>query len=324
MNNLISNDELLYKQKYLKYKSKYLDLKDQEGGGFFSKDTSLLLFNRDAYPTLIEAIEKYKTHLQNEVQLKADPSEPSEQGKGKPKSPNQIKLSALDINGVPSMWKYTLGTEKIEPVFDIFAQFIGSDSSNEKELKDSKVNKTELKNLKDDYIKKNTIDLKNKTIPGLNVPYSKFLEKINCDTFQTKSYLIVKYINDSLASLDASRKEGINKMISKIYSTTIAAPSEDLNKNYRPYGITKPLGMTLSSGNPPQVERLALVDDFILINDFKSGSMEDKGKSLLGLKIDKSKSFITFTVNSIREPPIPPELQRMTQSQTQTQTQESQ
>ena len=43
MNN-ISNDELLYKQKYLKYKSKYTELKQQ--GGLFGKETTLLFYNK--------------------------------------------------------------------------------------------------------------------------------------------------------------------------------------------------------------------------------------------------------------------------------------
>lgn len=62
--NKISNDELLYKEKYIKYKSKYLNLQEQEGG-LFGGEKCILFFNKSAYSDLhtTEEIEIFKNFL---------------------------------------------------------------------------------------------------------------------------------------------------------------------------------------------------------------------------------------------------------------------
>ena len=285
MDNLSLNDELLYKEKYIKYKSKYLNLKEQEGGLNLFSNSTLILFNKDAYPDLKNAVEKYKEHLQNEAALHAnEPSSASKKG-SKIEAYNYVKLPHTQINGVPSMFIYKLGSKKIEPVFDLFGKF------------DDKVSEKKLNGLREKYIKKHTISIEGKIIPGLNIPYHKFLQDINCDTFQTKGYLLATFLNTELNAIRQDREIMYKEIISTV-KNTIMGNDEERNKTYKPIAITNKLGLALNDGNT-EVTNFSLVDEFILVNDFnfKKGSLTGLG--------DPTKIFTTFNINTIREP-IPP------------------
>ena len=287
MDNLSLNDELLYKEKYIKYKSKYLDLKEQEGGLKLFNNSTLILFNKAAYEDLNKSLEKYKTHLQNEAALHANEPTSTANKASKSEPYNYVKLPHTQINGIPCMFMYKLGSKKIEPIFDIFGKFDDKDKDSNKKL-----NK-----IKDEYIKQHTISIEGKIIPGLNIPYHKFLEDINCDTFQTKGYLLATLINVELTAMAQSRKDIYNKIIN-IIKNTISVNDEERNKTYKPVAITNKIGLQMSDDGS-SVTNFSLVDEFILVNDFnfRKGSLTGLG--------DTTKIFTTFNINTIREP-IPP------------------
>jgi hypothetical protein len=293
MDNLNLNDELLYKEKYIKYKSKYLDLKEQEGGISLFNNSTLVLFNKAAYPDLEKSLERYKTHLQNEAALHTNEPSPKGNKDSKTDKYDYVKLPHTQINGVPSMFIYKLGSKKIEPIFDLFGKF------------DDKVSETKLKILKEQYIKKHTISIEGKIIPGLNIPYHKFLQDINCDTFQTKGYLLATFLNKELNLMRQDREIIYNQII-QIAKNTIMGNNEERNKAYKPIAITNKLGLELIEKmdekikeNITVVTNFSLVDEFILVNDFnfRKGSLTGLG--------DPTKIFTTFNINTIREP-IPP------------------
>jgi hypothetical protein len=322
MDNFISNDELLYKQKYLKYKTKYLDLKEQEGG-FFTKDTSLLFYNKESYPDLVSGIEKYKGHLQAQAELKNDapaasPTSSPTQSGGKEKAKKAkafdlVELPHLNINGIPCMWKYSLGRNVIEPVFTIFMEFQGADIKDKDSIAARKKNIADLEKYKKEYIKMHTIDIKKETIAGLNnMPYQQFLNTINCDSFQTKGYLLATRLNELLVSKKVEREALYNKII-ELSEKTATVQDEQKNKQYKPIAITKSLGLKLKAGAPIKdaagnekpgvstVEQIKPVNDFILINNFKMSSLGSAFLSKMGIGTDKTKLVTTFTINTIKD-----------------------
>jgi hypothetical protein len=95
----------LYEKKYIKYKTKYNNLKNQEGGG----KLTLLLFNASSCPELVEAIKKYETTIiENNVEVLLD----------KKNKFREISIPFDKKNGNPSLFKYTIGDAVVKSIFD--------------------------------------------------------------------------------------------------------------------------------------------------------------------------------------------------------------
>jgi hypothetical protein len=287
MNN-ISNDELLYKQKYLKYKSKYTELKQQ--GGLFGKETTLLFYNKNAYPSIKKAKETYiKAIQQNDIKRLL--SEGQSNTKTKEPKYNEVTISNNDINGVPCMWKYTIGKGKLEPIFNIFMEFAGSSQKDKDTINKQKDYKTKLDNARKEYITVSTLDFQKDKVSG-DISWDKFLSSVNCDNLKIKGTRLLNHINAQLcenSNLSDKRKEAYNKFID-LYQHALSTADENTDKTLRPVAITKQLGFVLENKN---VKQWDIVDDFILVENLKQS-----GSGMLGLS---SEQVLTFKINSINE-----------------------
>ena len=115
------NDELLYKEKYVKYKNKYLELKKQEGGRPYSnKDSSYILNNNisiifynknDLYE--LEFIKLCICYVNNtgEINFKSSKYNNSNYISKK------FTLDVNDINGLPNIYIFTPYKKTIYPLF---------------------------------------------------------------------------------------------------------------------------------------------------------------------------------------------------------------
>lgn len=289
MNNNISNDELLYKQKYLKYKSKYTDLKQQEGG-LFGKETTILFYNKHAFPDIVTAITKYKkTIQQNDINIVVEST--SKDPKSKEPKYNEVKISNNDINGIPCMWKYTVGKGKLEPIFNIFMEFAGSSQKDKKTIDEQKKYKTTLDSARKDYTAASTLDFQKEKVSG-DISWDKYLNSVNCDNLKIKGTKLLNHINEALCgdtALSNKRKEAYNKFI-ELYQHALSTKNPESDKTLRPTAITNKLGFTLENGN---VKEWDIIDDFILVENFKQA-----GSSMLGLS---SEQVLTFKINSISD-----------------------
>jgi hypothetical protein len=294
MNNNISNDELLYKQKYLKYKSKYTDLKQQEGG-LFGKETTILFYNKFAFPDIVKAINKYKKIIQqNDISMVVENNAKDPNAKDpKSKEPkyNQVSISNNDINGIPCMWKYTVGKGKLEPIFNIFMEFAGSSQKDKKTIDEQKKYKTTLDSARKDYIAASTLDFQKEKVSG-DISWDKYLNSVNCDNLKIKGTKLLNHINEALCgdtALSNKRKEAYNKFI-ELYQHALSTKNPESDKTLRPIAITDKLGFSIENGN---VKEWNIIDDFILVENFKQS-----GSSMLGLS---SEQVLTFKINSISD-----------------------
>ena len=286
-----NHDELMFKQKYLKYKHKYIELKEQQGG-LFGSETTILLFNRAAYPTLMNAIERYKQFIINNDLETFDDNKTQNK---KELKYNEVVIKNNDINGIPSMWKYTVGKGKIEPVFNIFMEFAGSSQKDKETIEKQKTYKKALDEARKKFIDLSTIDLSKNKIDGIH-SWETYLSKINCDNLEIRGEKLMNHINNLLngsTNQSNGRKEQYNKFI-ELYSHAISTNDVETDKTFRPIAITK----AKNNNNPDEliiknnnVESWAQLDNFILISNFKQA-----GTSLLS-----SDQNITFKINSINE-----------------------
>ena len=113
----MSNIDILFKPKYLKYKTKYLMLKDQSGSG--SDKSTLLMFNKESCPAIMKAIETYKQNLNGVVKL-LDTSTIKGQKQIKLKTENLVVIGGADLNGNTTIFKHVVGSNTIDPMFHIF------------------------------------------------------------------------------------------------------------------------------------------------------------------------------------------------------------
>ena len=286
MNNNISNDELLYKQKYIKYKSKYTELKQQ--GGLFGKETTILFYNKYAFPDIVTAINKYKKIIQqNDISMVVENN--AKDPKSKEPKYNQVTISNNDINGIPCMWKYTVGKGKLEPIFNIFMEFAGSSQKDKDTVSKQKGYKTTLDNARKDYVAASTLDFQKEKVAG-DISWDKYLNSVNCDNLKIKGTKLVNHINEALCgdtALSNKRKEAYNKFI-ELYQHALSTADKNSDKTLRPTAITNKLGFTLENGN---VKEWDIIDDFILIENLKQG----------GSGIFSSDQVLTFKINSISD-----------------------
>jgi len=299
MNNNISNDELLYKQKYLKYKSKYTDLKNQNGG-LFGKETTILFYNKAAYPAIKKAKETYiKAIQQNDIKRLLSEGQSNTNTKTKEPKYNEVTISNNDINGIPCMWKYTIGKGKLEPIFTIFMEFAGSSQKDKDTINKQKDNKTKLDNARKEYIAASTLDFQKDKISG-DISWDKFLSSVNCDNLKIKGTRLLNHINAELcegSALSDKRKEAYKKFID-LYQHALSTANIESDKTLRPIAITDKLGFVLENGS---VKSWDIIDDFILVENLKQS-----GSGILGLS---SEQVLTFKINSINETidPVNPE-----------------
>jgi 2'-5' RNA ligase len=190
-------DELLFKQKYLKYKNKYLDLKVQEGGLFNKSDSSVLVFHKNSCKTLTDAIDNYRNDI-----VQAEKEDVEGQGILQPVKTDKTKIvskksnvtiKSHEYNGNPTLFKYTLGDKEIKPIFYIHYRIINNKTDKkEREIEEKKIEK----------IKKQIEDLtkKYKILSSFNLTKDKhpiFVErmgKINCDTLNLKGNRTIRKI----------------------------------------------------------------------------------------------------------------------------------
>ena len=147
----MSNIDILFKPKYLKYKTKYLMLKDQSGSG--SGKSTLLMFNKESCPAIMNAIETYKQNLNAIVKL-LDTSTTKGQKPIKLKTEDLVVIGGADLNGNTTIFKHVLGSNSIDPMFHIF--FLTIDPKQQenndktppqlKKLKDSITNNVKIYN----------------------------------------------------------------------------------------------------------------------------------------------------------------------------------
>lgn len=298
MNNNISNDELLYKQKYLKYKSKYTELKNQEGG-LFGKETTLLFYNKAAYPAIKKAKETYiKAIQQNDIKRLL--TEGQSNTKTKEPKYNEVIIPNNDINGIPCMWKYTIGKGKLEPVFNIFMEFSGSSQKDKDTLNKQKEYKTKLDNARKEYIAASSLDFQKDKVAS-DISWDKFLSSVNCDNLKIKGTRLLNHINAELCESSNSaekRKDAYNKFI-ELFQYAVSAPQKiESDKTLRPIAIShvnpqspaQKLGFIIDN---EKVKSWDIVDDFILVENLKQS-----GSSILGFSSDQ---VLTFKINSIND-----------------------
>ncbi len=114
MSNFNLNDELLFKDKYMKYKNKYIDLKQQLGSGTYKDKQVIVFYNHEDVPKLDE----FKLEYYNNSFIPA--SKISVNGKEKTVKSELEKNYTLyyeDINGLPNIFTYKLYENYIQPLF---------------------------------------------------------------------------------------------------------------------------------------------------------------------------------------------------------------
>ena len=104
MSSFNFNDETLYKDKYLKYKNKYINLKEQLGGLGLPKDHSIIFFNKDDIPELEKIAKEFTSFIDNfnNILSLSKPSYETEKKKF-----TNIFISDDVINGIPNIFIYT-------------------------------------------------------------------------------------------------------------------------------------------------------------------------------------------------------------------------
>jgi hypothetical protein len=294
-------DELLFKQKYLKYKNKYLDLKVQDGGLFDKAKSSVLVFNKKNCQVLMDAINKYRTDL-----LKAEKEEAEGQkqsitdkmlGKNKKtavEDKTKVSIKARDYNGNPTLFKYTLGSKSIDPIFYVNYTM----NNNKKDPEENKQLALKIKELN------KSIDIqvqKYKAISTLKLdvkqhaPFVERMNTINCDTLNLKGnktiHKIIKYVYNNKVSLDT--------VDAKKYSKDSSNRFDVLMEFVKDEGIEKSIEKLTKLDKDDSDNYPRFLHDFIKPETIKK---EDFSFIIIkGFAQNPKTGELTFTIESINE-----------------------
>ena len=122
MDSFNLNDEILYKEKYLKYKNKYVQLKNQIGGSPFDKNTYVLLYQSEALPELDNIKREYIVNS-NSKSSTIKVTTKDFYGKEKiidvPIEKYMVQHFHLDVdavNGLSNIYFYKTFTNQIKPI----------------------------------------------------------------------------------------------------------------------------------------------------------------------------------------------------------------
>lgn len=255
MNNNISNNELLYKQKYLKYKSKYIELKNQEGGTL-DNGPFLLFYNKEiASDSIIEANKHYISMINDNNKI------PKNNEKSKN---NQIKIERYKINGMP-LWKYNIETGILESLLHLKYDFSGSTEKKDGE----KIYNAQLKTAKDNFEKETKLDFsKIEYKPG--VSWKTYISSATWDNIHLVINKFYTIVNNILFKTDKTKT--LLKYYNTFYTLSMAAIGEGLPANRR--GNLKPIiihdKIGIKVDNDQVTDFNSPLNEFIVVNSIKN------------------------------------------------------
>ena len=269
-------DSNLHKKKYIKYKTKYNNLKNQEGGG----KLTLLLFNASSCPELTEAIKKYEsTIIENNVEVLLD----------KKNKFREVSISFDKKNGNSSIFKYTIGDAIVKSIFDCKIKLkssLLSDKVNKE--KTSKLNK-EIKAAIEKFIKISSVDLSKTLIAGKHT-WQEYANTSFNDNMEIVNNKLINHINTENKSKNSEKIAVYNSLI-KIAKEEAISNDDD----FFPICFKNSLGFEsiapTDSTQPITVGKFLPIDTVVFVSDLKHEFVS----SLLG----GDKPPFSFTIKSV-------------------------
>ena len=269
-------DNNLYEKKYIKYKTKYNNLKNQEGGG----KLTLLLFNAASSPELMEAIKKYETIIsENNVDVLLD----------KKNKFREISIPFDKKNGNPSLFKYTIGDANVKSIFDskikIKSSILSDKVNKEKTIKLNK----EIKATIEKFIKLSSVDLSKTLIAGKHT-WQEYANTSFNDNMEIVNNKLINHINAENKSKN-SEKIAVYNSLMKIAKEEAISPDDE----FFPICFKNSLGFEsiapADSTQPITVGKFLPIDTVIFVSDLKHEFVS----SLLG----GDKPPFSFTIKSV-------------------------
>jgi hypothetical protein len=284
----MSNDELLYKQKYLKYKAKYIELKNQEGGTL-DNGPFLLFYNREiSTDSIIEANRNFISTINDNNKI------PKNNEKNKN---NQIKIQRYKINGLP-VWKYNIETGIFESLLHLKYDFSGSTEKKEGE----KTYNTQLRTAEENFKKETKIDF-SKIEYKTGVSWKTYISSASWDNIHLIIDKFYSVINNILFKTDKTKN--LLKYYNTFYTLSKVAIGEGLPSarrgNLKPIIINDKIGIKVD--NEQVTDFNSPLNEFIIVNSIKHEP--STGELTFNMvKAEFHNSFVNPPVNTFVNPPV--------------------
>ena len=343
MSSFNFNDELLYKEKYIKYKNKYLELKEQEGsgGGVGLSKYSIIFYKSNSITALDDVVKSLKSITSPKV-LEAALKE-------------KYIFGLEELNKIPNIYVYkipnTLGTKNsITPImtFNLNKEKDNNNYKTNINLINTNIeayNKISIYNLKDKnnkfFINNTTfievttpIKLQSIKLKPKENPVNKFINRIK----ENKTYNKAKtYINDKLNKEDIKKYKypeiqtcsnlglpnsdddniscicyflinTINTLIN-LKETEDSKETENSKKSLQ-QTLNEPLTKIFTNSDMTNYKYKLDVDSYIIVNnlthDYKKGltfKIHNPGETILKASVESAKKPPAVVTENISEEP---------------------